>query len=220
MITQTNERLERYNPTRYGRSLFRRPMPDTCVSFVTPEGRALFEGALQRGGLEVYFPLAANFVTQNEPAYCGVSTLTMVLNTLAVDPKRTWKGPWRWFDEEVLSTCRTLEDIKQNGMTMADFACTARCNGLQVCGWVGTPPSDPQGRPLGLHAVSLLLSGVLAGLNATRWFFLSLQFSMCSLGYLRACQFPLHLLVSDLARPTCVSCPLPPCAVGHSTGLL
>ena len=41
---------------------------------------------------------------------------------------------------------------------------------------------------------------------------LSLQSSLCSsssLGCLRAWQSPLHLVVSDLARPACVSCPLP-----------
>jgi hypothetical protein len=25
-----------------------------------------------------------------------VSSLAMVLNTLAIDPRRAWKGPWRW----------------------------------------------------------------------------------------------------------------------------
>ena len=42
---------------------------------------------------------------------------------------------------------------------------------------------------------------------------LSLQSSICSsstLGWLPAWQFPLHPQVADLARPTCVSCPLTP----------
>jgi hypothetical protein len=25
----------------------------------------------------------------------------MVLNALAIDPRRTWKGAWRWFHEQV-----------------------------------------------------------------------------------------------------------------------
>lgn len=44
-----------------------------------------------------YFKLAAQFQTQDEPSYCGLSTLVMVLNTLGVDPGRVWKGPWRWW---------------------------------------------------------------------------------------------------------------------------
>lgn len=33
---------------------------------------------------------------QDEPAYCGLASLAMTLNTLSIDPRRTWKGPWRW----------------------------------------------------------------------------------------------------------------------------
>ena len=33
---------------------------------------------------------------QDEPAYCGLASLAMTLNTLNIDPRRTWKGPWRW----------------------------------------------------------------------------------------------------------------------------
>lgn len=42
--------------------------------------------------MECYFRLAEQFRTQDEPAFCGLSTLTMVLNALAVDPGRVWKG--------------------------------------------------------------------------------------------------------------------------------
>lgn len=34
---------------------------------------------------------------QDEPAYCGLASLAMTLNTLNIDPRRTWKGPWRWW---------------------------------------------------------------------------------------------------------------------------
>lgn len=34
--------------------------------------------------------------SQDEPAYCGLASLAMTLNTLNIDPRRTWKGPWRW----------------------------------------------------------------------------------------------------------------------------
>jgi hypothetical protein len=33
----------------------------------------------------------------------------MVLNALAIDPQRIWKGPWRWFSEELLDCCSPLE---------------------------------------------------------------------------------------------------------------
>lgn len=42
--------------------------------------------------MESYFRLAEQFRTQDDPSFCGLSSLTMVLNALAVDPGRTWKG--------------------------------------------------------------------------------------------------------------------------------
>ena len=53
-------------------------------------------------GMATFFELAEQFHTQNEPAYCALGTLVMVLNALHVDPGRMWKGPWRWFSEEML----------------------------------------------------------------------------------------------------------------------
>ena len=44
------------------------------------------------GHMNCYFRLASQFRTQDEPAYCGLSTLIMVLNAMEIDPGRVWKG--------------------------------------------------------------------------------------------------------------------------------
>ena len=59
----------------------------------------MFAQALSDGTMGCFFRLIEQFRTQDEPAFCGLGTLTMVLNALNVDPMRTWKGPWRWFNE-------------------------------------------------------------------------------------------------------------------------
>lgn len=81
-----------------------------------------------------YFPLAEQFITQGEPAFCGPSCLAMVLNTLKIDPNTTWKGGWRWFDEHTLaaSCCKPLEAIHQEGITLDEFAALGRCQGAAV----------------------------------------------------------------------------------------
>lgn len=81
-----------------------------------------------------YFPLAEQFITQGEPAFCGPSCLAMVLNTLRIDPNTTWKGGWRWFDEHTLasSCCKPLEAIHQEGITLDEFAALGRCHGAAV----------------------------------------------------------------------------------------
>lgn len=42
--------------------------------------------------MEGFYRLVSNFQTQSEPAYCGLASLSMVLNALAIDPGRKWKG--------------------------------------------------------------------------------------------------------------------------------
>lgn len=42
--------------------------------------------------MEGFYKLISYFQTQSEPAYCGLASLSMVLNALAIDPGRKWKG--------------------------------------------------------------------------------------------------------------------------------
>ncbi|BFZ61541.1 hypothetical protein YB2330_002608 [Saitoella coloradoensis] len=111
-------------------SFYKRSLPASCIPFDSPDGKKFFANALAEGTMESYFPLAQQFLTQNEPAYCGIGTLCMILNALNVDPGRQWKGPWRWYEQEMLDCCRPLVDIKESGITLAEFACLAKCNSL------------------------------------------------------------------------------------------
>eukprot|EP00656_Telonema_subtile_P050599 TRINITY_DN6596_c0_g1_i2.p1 TRINITY_DN6596_c0_g1~~TRINITY_DN6596_c0_g1_i2.p1 ORF type:complete len:459 (-),score=69.55 TRINITY_DN6596_c0_g1_i2:252-1628(-) len=116
------------------RSIYRRPLPSTVVAFNSEDGRKLFGQALTQGGLEgSYWSLSENFNTQMEPASCGPGTLAMVLNSLAIDPQREWKGVWRWFTEDVLvKCCFDHTKFMTNGTTLHELAGCARCNGADV----------------------------------------------------------------------------------------
>ena len=94
-------------------SFYRRPLPEGLVPFASDEGRAVFREALEAGTMEGFFALAEQFHTQAEPAFCGLGTLVIVLNALAIDPGRRWRGAWRWFAEELLDCCVPLEDIQR-----------------------------------------------------------------------------------------------------------
>jgi len=113
-------------------SFYRRELPKTCVWLSSKEGRDIFKSALDQGGLKSFFPLIEQHVTQAEPSYCGLSTLIVILNALAVDPKRRWKGGWRWYDETMLNCCVELEEVKRKGITFQTFTCLAKCQGLDV----------------------------------------------------------------------------------------
>ena len=71
---------------------YRRVLPETCISFYSEEGKKIFREALDSGHMECYFKLAAQFRTQDEPAFCGLTTLVIALNALEVDPGEVCKG--------------------------------------------------------------------------------------------------------------------------------
>ena len=113
-------------------TFYRRPLPDNAIPFSSAEGRRIFGEALASGGLDGYFPLAEQFHTQADPAFCGIGSLVVALNALAIDPGRLWKGPWRWFGEELLDCCVPLEVVRTRGLDLDELACLARCNGADV----------------------------------------------------------------------------------------
>ena len=119
-------------------SFHKRQLPVSLTAMASPAGKQLFREALGLGGLESYFPLAEQFVTQSEPSFCSVSTLAMVLNALSFDPKKVWKGSWRWVSEEMLQCAsprvcgHSMEKIKTDGLSFVQFESLARCHGVKI----------------------------------------------------------------------------------------
>lgn len=78
----------------------------------------------------------------------------MVLNTLAIDPRRAWKGPWRVFHEEMLDCCHPLERVQREGITLQQV--TGEERGPPWSLWRGAAPligrALPTRPPRGTHA--------------------------------------------------------------------
>ena len=111
------------------KTFHRRVLHPPAIQFSSIQGRSIFKQALAEGGMELYFSLAEVYETQGAPAYCGLGSLSMVLNSLLLDPGRVWQGVWRWFDESMLDCCEDLNIIREKGITMPKLACLARCQG-------------------------------------------------------------------------------------------
>jgi glutathione gamma-glutamylcysteinyltransferase len=112
-------------------SLYKRRLHHPLIPFSSNLGKKLFRESLEQGNMESYFELAEQYVTQARPQDCGVSSLVMVLNTLAIDPGKVWKEPWRWFTEEILD----CSDRKSQGLLLQEFMQVALCNRLWVMGF-------------------------------------------------------------------------------------
>jgi len=114
------------------RTLYMRPLPDALHALDSETGRRFFAEALLDGTMASYFKLAQQFHTQSDPAYCGLGSLVCALNALGIDPARQWKGPWRWFSEDLLDCCKPLEEIRRLGLSLDEVACLAKCSGADV----------------------------------------------------------------------------------------
>ena len=92
--------------TSFPRTFYRRQLPSSSISFSSPEGRTVFASAMANGGTFTFFPLIEQLwvylrlieqflqlsssytyfdtiwgrQTRSEPAYCGLTTLVIVLN--------------------------------------------------------------------------------------------------------------------------------------------
>eukprot|EP00934_Nitzschia_sp_Nitz4_P002996 Nitzschia sp. Nitz4//scaffold4_size323378//246052//247140//NITZ4_000696-RA/size323378-processed-gene-0.136-mRNA-1//1//CDS//3329553507//2986//frame0 len=116
-------------------SVRKRILPTTLTALNSPTGRQYLLDAFHNNTAESYWALMEQFINQSEPAFCGVTTLQMVLNTMSVDPNVRWRGGWRFYgSEEVLLSrcCLSYERIRRMGVTLEEFRSLAQCQGLNV----------------------------------------------------------------------------------------
>ncbi|KAI8583304.1 hypothetical protein K450DRAFT_222981 [Umbelopsis ramanniana AG] len=109
-------------------TFYQRKLPEQLIKISSPHGKQLFREAMDAGQTEGFFPLTGAFASQSSPSYCGPSSLALVLNALNVDPKKIWKGAWRWYSDEMLQCCSPKEQMQKNGITFDQFACLAKCH--------------------------------------------------------------------------------------------
>lgn len=142
-LPSSQPNLSPLSPTTSKPTFHKRPLPPQLVALSSREGKILFREAMSHGGMESFFALSEQFITQSDPAFCSLSSLAMVLNALNYDPKRVWKGSWRWVSEEMLqceasqiksgqSCCHNLDTIRQNGMDFNGFESLALCHDVNI----------------------------------------------------------------------------------------
>ncbi|EED94631.1 predicted protein, partial [Thalassiosira pseudonana CCMP1335] len=117
-------------------SFKKRILPSNLTSFHSPTGKRLFLQSLRSNHANAYFPLIQQFINQSDPAYCGLTTLVLVLNALGMDPNVRWKGGWRWYGNEdmLLERCGCVEEerVKREGISLEVFGGMGRCQGVSV----------------------------------------------------------------------------------------
>lgn len=67
-------------------SFLRRVLPQSLVPLDSKEGRRKLLQSLSEQTAAPYIALTEQFANQSDPAFCGITTLLMVLNSFAMDP--------------------------------------------------------------------------------------------------------------------------------------
>lgn len=97
------------------------PLPANLVGAATSAGEALLVGAEAR---QAYFPLVDNFVTQKTQVFCGVASMTMVFNAMAIPaPAVPEYAPYTTFTQDNVLDAKTeavipRATIEKMGMTL------------------------------------------------------------------------------------------------------
>jgi len=97
------------------------PLPDNLTDLSSEQGEKYF---FESGGLQSYFAVADNFVTQKTQAYCGVASIVMVLNALHTPAPTTPEyQPYHTFTQDNLldehtDTILPREVLARQGMTL------------------------------------------------------------------------------------------------------
>jgi hypothetical protein len=113
----------------------RLPLASNLVDLRTEQGRAFF---LEAEAREAYWPLAAQFVSQKNAAFCGVATLVMVLNSLEVPaPPVPGAAAYESFTQENVFDDKTeailrQESILKRGMTLDELGALFESFGLEA----------------------------------------------------------------------------------------
>jgi hypothetical protein len=100
-------------------------LPANLINLNSDRGEKLL---LESEARQDYIPLSIQFVTQDNLAYCGVASMVMVLNALAVPaPTTSQYRNWRIFTQEnvfnQLETQRVMtpEQVTRRGMSLAEL---------------------------------------------------------------------------------------------------
>ncbi len=109
------------------------PLPANLVDFNSPEGEHyLIEAAANAD----YFPLASQFVTQKTQAYCGIASLTMVLNAMGAEaPSTPEYQPFKYFTQDNVLNAETdailpRETLARQGTTLDQLGALVSFHGV------------------------------------------------------------------------------------------
>ncbi|NJL86544.1 MAG: glutathione gamma-glutamylcysteinyltransferase [Leptolyngbyaceae cyanobacterium SM1_1_3] len=100
------------------------PLDESLTSLLSPEGQQLLQESEAQTD---YVPLASQFVTQQNQAFCGIASTVMILNALGIPAPEAPEWERQYFTQENIfnpATEAVIERslIERQGLTLAELA--------------------------------------------------------------------------------------------------
>lgn len=109
---------------------------EKVVYFLTPESRALFDGASET---DDFWPLIATFVSETRQTFCGVASSVMALNALQIasPPAPQWYPSYYWSEDTIftlkaLQAVKSVQRIEAEGLTLDEVAALLKASGAKA----------------------------------------------------------------------------------------
>ena len=90
------------------------------INYHSEESKKLFLESLKDNLANPFFELSDQFTTQTYGSYCGPTNISIILNSMGIDPNSTIFRNWRWYDEKNIHAC-DLESVYDHGMPITDL---------------------------------------------------------------------------------------------------
>ena len=94
--------------------------PTMGINYHSDESKKLFLESLQNNMANPFFELSDQFTTQTYGSYCGPTNISIILNSMGIDPNSILFRHWRWYNEKNIHAC-SLESVHDHGMPITDM---------------------------------------------------------------------------------------------------
>ena len=96
------------------------PEPKVGINYHSVESKQLLLESLQDNMANPFFELSDHFTTQTYGSYCGPTNISIILNSMGIDPNSIIFSHWRWYNENNIHSCN-LGSVHEHGMPITDM---------------------------------------------------------------------------------------------------
>ena len=94
--------------------------PTEGINYHSEDSKKLFLESLQNNLANPFFELSDQFTTQTYGSYCGPTNISIILNSMGIDPNSIIFRNWRYYNESNIHACN-LESVHDHGMPITDL---------------------------------------------------------------------------------------------------